>query len=153
MKIKLQQVRHMPQILEAGILYVSEEFEIAMHLCPCGCGAKISTPLGPTDWKITYTSAGPSLYPSIGNWQNRANPIIGSRMATLFGVVNGARHKFSRDARKSRNGASNILRSAVRREIESGIRFGGGWLTWCVRQPYNPTLPRLLRVTAPIYLG
>jgi hypothetical protein len=69
MKIKLERVHHIPQMLDGGILYVSEEFEIAMHLCPCGCGTKVSTPLGPTDWKLTDTPIGPSLYPSVGNWQ------------------------------------------------------------------------------------
>ncbi|HYV35180.1 MAG TPA: DUF6527 family protein, partial [Gemmataceae bacterium] len=34
-----------------------------------GCGAKVSTPLGPTEWSLTETATGPSLYPSIGNWQ------------------------------------------------------------------------------------
>lgn len=69
MRLRLQRVHKMPQILEAGILYVSEEYEIAMHLCPCGCGSKVSTPLGPTDWTFRNGRRGPSLYPSVGNWQ------------------------------------------------------------------------------------
>lgn len=59
----------MPKTLEAGTLYVSEEFGAVAHLCACGCGAKIRTPIGPTDWKFENTSSGPTLYPSIGNWQ------------------------------------------------------------------------------------
>lgn len=58
----------MPSVLEPGILYVSEEFETAAHLCPCGCGEKIRTPLGPTEWKFTEGRNGPSLSPSVGNW-------------------------------------------------------------------------------------
>ena len=69
MKIKLLRVHKMPQALDPGILYVSEEYEIAMHLCPCGCGSKVSTPLGPTDWRFSDDRRGPSLYPSVGNWQ------------------------------------------------------------------------------------
>lgn len=69
MKVKLQRVRYMPKELEPGILYVSEEFDIAMHLCPCGCGSKVKTPLGPTEWSFEETRTGPSLYPSVGNWQ------------------------------------------------------------------------------------
>ncbi|WP_374090133.1 DUF6527 family protein [Methylomicrobium lacus] len=69
MKIKLQKVHYMPQQLEPGILYVSYEFGTAAHLCACGCGAKIRTPLGPTEWSIEETSEGPSLWPSVGNWQ------------------------------------------------------------------------------------
>lgn len=69
MKIKVQRVHYMPRELEPGILYVSEEFETAAHLCACGCGAKVRTPLGPTEWSFKETPAGPSLSPSIGNWQ------------------------------------------------------------------------------------
>jgi len=52
-------------------LYVSEEFSIAIHLCACGCGAKIKTPLGLTEWNVTETATGPTPCPSIGNWQQR----------------------------------------------------------------------------------
>lgn len=69
MKIKLQRVHYMPQQLKSGVLYVSEEFSTAAHLCACGCGSKIRTPLNPTEWILEVTDRGPSLYPSIGNWQ------------------------------------------------------------------------------------
>jgi len=69
MNIKLQRVHKMPPTLQPGILYVSEEYEIAMHICPCGCGWKVSTPLGPAEWKFNEGRRGPSLFPSIGNWQ------------------------------------------------------------------------------------
>lgn len=69
MRFAQENVQYMPQALEPGVLYVSREFEIAMHLCPCGCGAKIRTPLGPTEWSIIETPEGPSLSPSVGNWQ------------------------------------------------------------------------------------
>ncbi|MCL5057361.1 MAG: DUF6527 family protein [Actinobacteria bacterium] len=59
----------MPKDLEAGVLYVSEEFGTAAHLCACGCGSKIRTPLGSTEWSLEETALGPTLYPSIGNWQ------------------------------------------------------------------------------------
>ncbi len=69
MKIRLQRVHYMPKVLEPGVLYVSEEFGAAAHLCACGCGSKIRTPLGPTDWSLKETDNGPTLHPSIGNWQ------------------------------------------------------------------------------------
>jgi len=59
----------MPTKLEPGILYVAEEFGAAAHLCACGCGAIVRTPLDPTEWSLTETEDGPSLYPSVGNWQ------------------------------------------------------------------------------------
>jgi Family of unknown function (DUF6527) len=69
MKIELQRVQYMPKELNPGVLYVSEEFGAAAHLCACGCGAKIRTPLGPTEWALDETDSGPTLYPSVGNWQ------------------------------------------------------------------------------------
>jgi hypothetical protein len=69
MKFELQRVHYMPKELKAGVFYVSEEFDIAIHLCACGCGSKVKTPLGPTEWSIEETKSGLSLRPSIGNWQ------------------------------------------------------------------------------------
>lgn len=69
MKFRLERVKYIPADLRAGVLYVSEEFRTAAHLCACGCGSKVRTPLGPTEWELEESSAGPSLKPSIGNWQ------------------------------------------------------------------------------------
>lgn len=71
MKFRTEHVRYMPKHLEPGTLYVSNEFNIAIHLCACGCGTKIKTPIGPTEWSIRDTPSGPTLSPSVGNWQER----------------------------------------------------------------------------------
>ncbi|ALF90976.1 DUF6527 family protein [Ralstonia solanacearum] len=68
-RLRLERVHYMPKVLEPGVLYASEEFGTAAHLCACGCGAKIRTPLGPTEWQLEETNDGPSLSPSVGNWQ------------------------------------------------------------------------------------
>jgi hypothetical protein len=68
-RIKLLRVEYIPKELQPGILYVAEEFDAAVHLCACGCGSKVSTPLGPTEWSFQETAGEPSLRPSIGNWQ------------------------------------------------------------------------------------
>lgn len=68
-KIRLERLLYVPKTLEPGILYVSEEFGAAVHLCACGCGAKVSTPLGPTEWALEESVNGPSLSPSVGSWQ------------------------------------------------------------------------------------
>ena len=62
-------MHYMPMELESGILYVSEEFEVAGHLCACGCGNKIITPLGNVEWFLEEENGKPSLSPFIGNWQ------------------------------------------------------------------------------------
>lgn len=67
--IKLLFVHYLPIELESGILYVSRKYEIAGHLCPCGCKNKIITPLGLNEWSLKVCNGKPTLYPSIGNWQ------------------------------------------------------------------------------------
>ena len=69
MRFELQRVEYMPKDLQPGVLYVSEAFGTAAHLCACGCGSKIRTPLGPTEWSVRAMREGPSLRPSVGNWQ------------------------------------------------------------------------------------
>ncbi|HEY2990737.1 MAG TPA: DUF6527 family protein [Candidatus Binatia bacterium] len=59
----------MPSELRPGVLYVSDEFGAVAHLCACGCGSKVRTPLSPTEWALEETESGPTLYPSVGNWQ------------------------------------------------------------------------------------
>ncbi|WP_460611394.1 DUF6527 family protein [Hymenobacter terrigena] len=61
-------VEFLPTDLSAGVLYVSIPFATAAHLCCCGCGNRVITPLTPTDWKLTYDGDAVSLSPSIGNW-------------------------------------------------------------------------------------
>lgn len=67
--IALQRVTYLPRELAPGILYVSGEYAVAGHLCACGCGNKVITPLGPAEWTFSEQSGMPSLSPSIGNWQ------------------------------------------------------------------------------------
>lgn len=67
--MRLELVEFMPAKLEPGVLYVSQKYRTAAHLCACGCGEKIRTQLGPLGWRLTNRRVGPSLYPSIGNWQ------------------------------------------------------------------------------------
>ena len=69
--MQFKEVVTMPKQLDEGILYVSYEYATAAHLCACGCGVKIRTPLGPTEWNIKQTKDGPSVWPSIGNWQQK----------------------------------------------------------------------------------
>lgn len=59
-----------PKELENGVLYVSKKFQVAAHLCCCGCGTKIVTPLHPTEYKLVERGGAVSLSPSIGNWNH-----------------------------------------------------------------------------------
>ena len=57
-----------PQPMTPGILYVSMLFNSCGHLCCCGCGEEVITPLSPAHWSLTYNGRDVSLTNSIGNW-------------------------------------------------------------------------------------
>ena len=61
-------IEFIPEELEDGKLYVSEEYSTAVHKCCCGCGLKVVTPLKAKGWKLTRVGDTVTLYPSIGNW-------------------------------------------------------------------------------------
>ncbi|TAE87558.1 MAG: hypothetical protein EAZ82_07755 [Verrucomicrobia bacterium] len=61
-------VKSVPDKPVPGTLYVSMEYASVVHLCCCGCGSEIVTPLSPKDWKLTYNGETVTLHPSIGNW-------------------------------------------------------------------------------------
>jgi uncharacterized protein DUF6527 len=61
-------VEFIPEHLEAGVLYVSRRYATASHLCCCGCGLEVVTPLNPAKWRLTERGGAVSLAPSIGNW-------------------------------------------------------------------------------------
>lgn len=61
-------VELVPTALEIGVLYISVPYSTAIHLCCCGCGATVVTPLAPAQWSVTYNGRDVSLAPSIGNW-------------------------------------------------------------------------------------
>jgi hypothetical protein len=62
-------VEAIPEELEPGFLYVSIRFRTAQHLCACGCGSQIVTPIKPSKYSLTYDGETVSLWPSVGNWQ------------------------------------------------------------------------------------
>ena len=62
---------HISKDLDEGILYVSKEYKVAIHLCACGCKGKTVTPLD--SWKFIDNNGMPTLTPSIGNWSGE-NP-------------------------------------------------------------------------------
>ncbi|WIT12264.1 DUF6527 family protein [Paucibacter sediminis] len=66
--IRPEFVEFIPKLLEPGVLYVSEKYRTASHLCACGCGEKVVTPLSPADWHLSMDGGKVSLHPSIGNW-------------------------------------------------------------------------------------
>jgi hypothetical protein len=66
-----QFVESVPETLDVGVLYVSMSLASVIHLCACGCGQEVITPLSPTDWKLWFDGENVTLDPSIGNWSFR----------------------------------------------------------------------------------
>lgn len=63
-----QFVTSAPRDLSPGVLYVSLEYCTMLHLCACGCGRKVVTPLSPNDWSMTFNGKTVTVHPSIGSW-------------------------------------------------------------------------------------
>ena len=60
-------VDRIPETLAAGVLYISIAYTTAAHLCACGCGREVITPIRPGDWRLTFDGESVSFDPSIGN--------------------------------------------------------------------------------------
>ena len=67
-RLATQFVDYIPDPMESGVLYVSRRFATASHLCCCGCGLEVVTPLNLAKWRLIESAGQVSLYPSIGNW-------------------------------------------------------------------------------------
>lgn len=63
-----QVVELAPKELRPGVLYISFKYKLAIHLCCCGCGEKVVTPLSPAEWHLRLDDGKVTLHPSIGNW-------------------------------------------------------------------------------------
>jgi Family of unknown function (DUF6527) len=77
-RIGYEFVQHIPRELEEGVLYVSLEYAVTAHRCCCGCGAEVSLPLAPVEWKLIFDGPEVSLTPSIGRpgWPCESHYII-----------------------------------------------------------------------------
>ena len=67
MKLSHKFVKNIPEQTEEGVLYISTEYNSAIHKCCCGCGNEVVTPIGSKGWQLTFDGKSISLYPSIGN--------------------------------------------------------------------------------------
>ena len=67
-RLEAELVEFIPEQLAPGVLYVSRRYSTAAHLCCCGCGLEVITPLNPAKWHFHQCDGSVSLSPSIGNW-------------------------------------------------------------------------------------
>jgi hypothetical protein len=67
-RVSFEFVEFVPDELELSTLYISIPYATIVHLCLCGCGERVVTPLAPADWRLTFDGDSVSLHPSVGNW-------------------------------------------------------------------------------------
>ena len=67
-RVKFQFIDYIPEYIDEGTIYISLEYNTAVHKCMCGCGNEVVTPISPSGWSIKYDGESISLDPSIGNW-------------------------------------------------------------------------------------
>lgn len=60
-------VRSIPEQLASNTLYVSRKYDLVVHLCMCGCGSRVVTPLGPAEWSLREHAGKITLWPSIAS--------------------------------------------------------------------------------------
>jgi hypothetical protein len=101
----LERVRYMPKDLQSGVLYVSDEFL--------------------TEWPVAEAAQGPTLWPSVGNWQQGCRSHIGSTTAKSYGATHGPLRRSPPGARrKNSTGAPITMRSTAWEGLGD---FGTGW--------------------------
>ena len=69
MRIEHRFVDSFPKVsdMTPGVLYVSLKYRSAAHLCACGCGAEVVTPIRKGAWRFEFDGDSVTLHPSIGS--------------------------------------------------------------------------------------
>jgi hypothetical protein len=99
--IRYEFVEQVPRQMKARTLYISIEHGTCIHLCLCGCGAEVVTPLSPRQWALTYDGETVSLWPSVGSWHLSCQShyiIKSSRVLWGRQLLDGGRHRELRSA-------------------------------------------------------
>jgi hypothetical protein len=124
-----------PKTLVPGVLYVSEKYRVAIHLCCCGCGEKVVTPLSPAEWQLQLHGGIATLQPSVGNgttcrshyWIRRSRVEWVPRMTSEQIAYARRRDRASLDAMYASRRDTRKQRS-LQQQIGSAIRAAWKWL-------------------------
>lgn len=75
----------MPDVMEDGNIYISKEYDVAIHRCLCGCKTEVVTPLVSSGWKLTDKEGKITMTPSIGNYHTpcKSHYIITNGIANI----------------------------------------------------------------------
>lgn len=116
-------VMSFPRELEPGVLYVSAQFSTAAHLCACGCGREVVTPLSPAQWVLMFDGS-VSVRPSIGNWSLPCQ----SHYVIDHGAIRWARTFTHKEAAANRDADHRLLDDQTKVSPRSWWRQLLDWL-------------------------
>jgi hypothetical protein len=120
-------VETVPDRLDDGIIYISLAYATAVHLCCCGCGHEVVTPLHPTQWSVTFDGETVSLAPSIGNWSFACRSHYWVRQGQIwparnFGAAEVARLRADDELLLERH-----FNSSAEKKDADRVTVGAGW--------------------------
>lgn len=125
-----------PDVLDDGILYVSIRYATALHLCPCGCGNEIVTPISRKGWSVIFDGVSVTLHPSVGNWSYPCRSHYWIRRDR----IEWAKDRFHDSPDRHQNSASATASTAPGRQHDPGSgvvgkirRLTGTVRTWLRR--------------------
>lgn len=135
-KLEHQFVKHIPEHLQPGRLYVSMDYGSVAHACCCGCGEDVVTPLTPTDWKLTFDGESISLHPSIGSWTLPCRSHYVIRQSRVHVAEPWSDRQIEAERRRDRLTKAKHYKSLVSQanelpEVKSGNNAGR--IGWCRR--------------------
>ena len=125
-------VDEIPGELDPGKLYVCCRYRAVKHLCACGCGIGVNTPLHPTGWTLICDGVSVSLWPSIGNWSEKCQSHYSIRNNKIHWASKWSRHR--------------ILKTRKARDLELERYFSGNTYSETDHSmPKGPRSPLSLR--------
>ncbi|WP_369125146.1 DUF6527 family protein [Cryobacterium sp. 10S3] len=123
-------VESFPPRLDPGVLYICLRFNTCGHLCCCGCGEEVITPLSPARWSFTYDGENVSMSPSIGSW---ALPCRSHYLITQGDII-WSRRFSPHQIEAARSGDRHALRNEDQQVPSVGPTRCRPWWRWLVRR-------------------
>ena len=102
LKYRHEFAEFIPERLEEGVVYVSMTYATAAHLCFCGCGEKVVTPITPTDWQLKFDGDSISLDPSVGSWSLACRSHYWLEYGTVVWAAQWTQRMISRERERDR---------------------------------------------------
>jgi hypothetical protein len=128
-------VEFVPAELDQATLYISMTYGTVVHLCLCGCRERVTTPLMPTDWRLTFDGETVSLDPSVGNWSFDCQSHYWIKRSRVFWAGQWSRQAIEASRERDRRAKRRHFTGAepghpIRRaEDEPGDADRAGWLS------------------------